>query len=75
MRRTDLTVTLPHRAAVWFNRDGAFEIRPLPLALPPLSVTVHWHARFESDPGTRWLRTLVVQTLADPAGDAPPATI
>jgi DNA-binding transcriptional LysR family regulator len=65
VRRTDLTVTLPHRAAVWFNRDNAFEIRPLPLTLPPLSVTVHWHPRFESDPGTRWLRTLVVDTLAD----------
>ncbi|WMD23674.1 LysR family transcriptional regulator [Achromobacter seleniivolatilans] len=65
VRRTDLTVTLPHRAAIWFNRDKAFDIRPLPILLPPLSVTVHWHARFESDPGTMWLRRLVVDTLAD----------
>ena len=66
LRRTDLTMTLPLRAAIWFNRDDAFQIRPLPIALPPLSVTVHWHARFESDPGTAWLRRLVVETLADP---------
>ncbi|WP_454673964.1 LysR family transcriptional regulator [Achromobacter pestifer] len=65
VRRTDLTVTLPYRAAIWFNRDNAFEIRPLPIALPPLCVTVHWHARFESDPGTMWLRRLVEETLAD----------
>nr|WP_275066935.1 LysR family transcriptional regulator [Achromobacter spanius] len=66
VRRTDLTVTLPYRAAIWFNRDNAFDIRPLPIALPPLSVTVHWHARFESDPGTMWLRRQVEATLADP---------
>ncbi|MFF7056609.1 LysR family transcriptional regulator [Achromobacter spanius] len=66
VRRTDLTVTLPYRAAIWFNRDNAFAIRPLPIALPPLSVTVHWHARFESDPGTMWLRRQVEATLADP---------
>ncbi|MBB1593343.1 LysR family transcriptional regulator [Achromobacter sp. UMC46] len=65
VRRTDLTVTLPYRAAIWFNRDDAFEIRPLPITLPPLCVTVHWHARFESDPGTMWLRHLVEATLAD----------
>lgn len=65
VRRTDLTVTLPYRAALWFNRDNAFEIRPLPIALPPLCVTVHWHPRFESDPGTMWLRNLVETTLAD----------
>jgi len=65
VRRTDLTVTLPYRAAIWFNRDNAFDIRPLPVSLPPLCVTVHWHARFESDPGTMWLRRLVEATLAD----------
>lgn len=65
VRRTDLTVTLPHRAALWFNRDGAFEIRPLPVALSPLAVTVHWHSRFERDPGTQWLRNLIVDALAD----------
>ncbi|MFF7400197.1 LysR family transcriptional regulator [Achromobacter sp. NPDC008082] len=67
VRRTDLTVTLPYRAALWFNRDHAFDIRPLPISLPPLCVTVHWHARFESDPGTMWLRRLVEATLADPS--------
>jgi len=65
VRRTDLTVTLPYRAAIWFNRDNAFDIRPLPISLPPLCVTVHWHPRFESDPGTMWLRRLVEATLAD----------
>ncbi|CAB3891706.1 PCP degradation transcriptional activation protein [Achromobacter mucicolens] len=65
VRRTDLTVTLPYRAALWFNQTRTFEIRPLPIALPPLCVTVHWHARFESDPGMAWLRGLVVATLSD----------
>ncbi len=66
VRRTDLTVTLPLRAAEWFNQGGGFEIRPLPVALPPLCVTVHWHPRFQRDPGLAWLRDRVVETLADP---------
>ncbi|MFJ1301298.1 LysR family transcriptional regulator [Pseudomonadota bacterium AL_CKDN230030165-1A_HGKHYDSX7] len=70
VKRTDLTVTLPYRAALWFNQGNEFEVCVLPFALAPLSVTVHWHPRFERDPGTVWLRDLVIDTLAD-AGSAP----
>lgn len=65
VRRTDLTVTLPHRVALWFNRDESFVVQPLPLNLPDLTVTVHWHGRFDSEPGSVWLRQLVVKTLAE----------
>jgi len=26
---------------------------------------VHWHERFEGDPGNRWLRELVIELLSD----------
>ncbi|MDQ8031811.1 LysR family transcriptional regulator [Bordetella genomosp. 1] len=71
VRRTDLTVTLPFRAAQWFNAAQGFEVRPLPFALPPLTVTVHWHPRFERDPGTAWLRGLIIDVLADGPARAP----
>ena len=64
VRRTDLTVTLPRRVAVVQPR-ARLRGPPLPLALPELTVTVHWHARFDSDPGSSWLRRQVVETLAD----------
>lgn len=64
-RRTDLVITLPYRAALWLNRDQAFDILPVPIALPPLQVTVHWHRRFDADPGTIWLRERVVGLLGE----------
>jgi hypothetical protein len=32
--------------------------------MPPAEVAVHWHERFETDPGNRWLREQVVQLFA-----------
>ena len=29
---------------------------PPPVPIPPAEVAVHWHERFEADPGNRWLR-------------------
>ncbi|MCO7641487.1 LysR family transcriptional regulator [Pseudomonas sp. S 311-6] len=69
-RRTDLILTLPYRAALWLNRNEAFDILPVPVALPPLQVTVHWHPRFDTDPGTVWLRQRVITLLADPDNSA-----
>jgi hypothetical protein len=31
--------------------------------MPPAEVAVHWHERFENDPGNRWLREQVVELL------------
>jgi len=29
--------------------------------IPPAEVAVHWHERFEGDPGNRWLRDLMIE--------------
>jgi len=64
LERTDLILTLPARVAKVFERRGALKSLPLPLAIPPAEVAVHWHERFEGDQGNRWLREQVIELFA-----------
>ncbi len=60
LERTDLILTLPARVARVFERRGNLKSLPPPVTIPPADVAVHWHERFESDPGNRWLRELMI---------------
>jgi DNA-binding transcriptional LysR family regulator len=61
LERTDLVLTLPARVARLFERRGKFKALPPPVPMPAAEVAVHWHERFEADPGNRWLREQVVE--------------
>jgi DNA-binding transcriptional LysR family regulator len=65
LERTDLILTLPARVARVFERRGKLKALPPPVAIPPAEVAVHWHERFEPDPGNRWLRDLMVELYSD----------
>jgi DNA-binding transcriptional LysR family regulator len=64
LERTDLILTLPARVARVYERQGKFKSLPPPVPMPPAEVAVHWHERFEADPGNRWLREQVVELFA-----------
>ena len=64
LERTDLILTLPARVARVYERQGKFKCLPPPVPMPPAEVAVHWHERFEADPGNRWLREQVVELFA-----------
>jgi DNA-binding transcriptional LysR family regulator len=64
LERTDLVLTLPARVARVFERRGRLKALPPPVPMPAAEVAVHWHERFEADPGNRWLREQVVQLFA-----------
>jgi len=64
LERTDLILTLPARVARVYERQGKFKSLPPPVPMPPAEVAVHWHERFEADPGNRWLREQVVDLFA-----------
>ena len=64
LERTDLILTLPARVARVFERRGKLKALPPPVPIPPAEVAVHWHERFEADPGNRWLRELVIELFA-----------
>lgn len=65
LARTDWIVTLPRRAAPLFNFSGEFAIYDLPVEIPEVTVTVHWHSDFEDSAANRWLRDCVISTLRD----------
>jgi DNA-binding transcriptional LysR family regulator len=65
LERTDLILTLPARVARVYERQGGFKSLPPPVPMPPAEVAVHWHERFEADPGNRWLREQVVELFSD----------
>jgi DNA-binding transcriptional LysR family regulator len=60
LERTDLILTLPARVARVYERRGHFKSLPPPVPMPPAEVAVHWHERFDADPGNRWLREQIV---------------
>ena len=64
LERTDLILTLPARVARIYERQGGFRALPPPVPMPPAEVAVHWHERFEAEPGNRWLREQVVDLFA-----------
>jgi DNA-binding transcriptional LysR family regulator len=64
LERTDLILTLPARVARVFERRGKLKSLPPPIPIPQAEVAVHWHERFEADPGNRWLRELVIALFA-----------
>ncbi len=65
LERTDLVLTLPARVARVFERRGRLKALPPPVPIPPAEVAVHWHERFEADPGNRWLRGVMVELYSE----------
>jgi len=65
LERTDLILTLPARVARVYERRGRLKALPPPVPIPPAEVAVHWHERFEADPGNRWLRDQVIELYSD----------
>jgi len=64
LERTDLILTLPARVARVYERRGRFKSLPPPVPIPAAEVAVHWHERFDGDPGNRWLRQQVVELFS-----------
>jgi DNA-binding transcriptional LysR family regulator len=60
---TDHLATIPRRLAQIFQRGGAFDIFDLPVPLPTVQVTLHWHAHFASDDGNTWFRDLITEVV------------
>ncbi|TAK80172.1 MAG: LysR family transcriptional regulator [Betaproteobacteria bacterium] len=65
LERTNLILTLPARVARVYERRGSFRALPAPVPIPPAEVAVHWHERFESDPGNRWFREQIVELFSE----------
>ena len=56
-RTTDLIASAPERHT-GNMREGLHSF-PLPVATPPITVSMLWHPRLDADPAHRWLRGVV----------------
>ena len=65
LERSDLILTLPGRVARVFEKRGKLKALAPPVPIPLAEVAVHWHERFEADPGNRWLRGVMVELYSD----------
>lgn len=65
LERTDLILTLPARVGRVYEQRGRLKQLPVPIPIAPAEVAVHWHERFDTDPGNRWLREQVVELFSD----------
>jgi DNA-binding transcriptional LysR family regulator len=57
---SDLILTLPQSHAASMRPFGDLQIFALPLDVPPRPLQLMWHAAVDRDPGSRWLRDIVV---------------
>lgn len=65
LSRSDLAATLPLRIAKLFQSEGhdQFMLYRLPVDIPAVDITLHWHEDFDSDAGNSWLRQLIIDLL------------
>ena len=61
-RASDLIASVPERHTGCL-RDGMHTF-PLPVSMPPITVSMLWHPRLHADPVHRWLRELMVEICA-----------
>lgn len=63
IERTDFAATLPYTLARFFARHHHIRLYEHPARLPPIDVTMHWHALFDHDTANEWLRRRVLDLL------------
>lgn len=61
-RGSDLIASVPERHTTNL-REGMFSF-PLPVATPPMTISLLWHPRLDADPAHQWLRARVREVLS-----------
>lgn len=63
--QTDMVLVMPRPTALGFARLLPLVVRPTPLPSAPFRPQLIWHDRVHADPSVRWLRELIVATVAE----------
>lgn len=61
--------TAPSRLANVFSTLVEVRVCSVPVKFPSFDVSLSWHTRFDSDPGIRWMRDVMVDLFQE--GHAP----
>jgi DNA-binding transcriptional LysR family regulator len=65
LQSTDLIATVPQRLADRIQEPFGLATSPHPARLPDIAINLFWHAKFNRDPGSLWLRQLLVALFSD----------
>lgn len=68
LQTTDLIATLPERFAQRCEAPFGLATSPHPARIPDMAINLFWHAKFNRDPASMWLRQLFVELFADVDG-------
>ncbi|QMU72065.1 LysR family transcriptional regulator [Streptacidiphilus sp. P02-A3a] len=60
---SEVLALLPGEFAERVARVMPLTVLEIPLELPPVPLAMAWHLRLDTDPGHRWLRQVVVETV------------
>jgi DNA-binding transcriptional LysR family regulator len=63
---TTMIATVPERLAQSIAAPFGLIWRPHPVALPEVAINMVWHAKFQRDPASQWLRATVFGKFAGP---------
>jgi len=62
---SNLIATVPRRLALRLRDTLKFQVLPLPVAMPPLRLSMLWHERMDADPAHVWLRKVFSETATE----------
>jgi len=65
LERTDLLLTIPLRIARELEKRGRLKALRLPVPIPAADIGLHWHERVEREPGSVWLREMMIGLFAE----------
>jgi len=65
---SDLLLTCPRQLAIYFARQVNLRIIEPPMTLPPYFEQIAWHARFDADPASLWLRSTLRRAVDEVIG-------
>ncbi|MCA1325823.1 LysR family transcriptional regulator [Herbaspirillum sp. alder98] len=65
LEKSNLVATVPLRIAKLFQSEHpeSFVSYQLPVEIPTVDVTLHWHQAFDNDAGNSWLRQIFIDLL------------
>ena len=67
VKATDMAVVMPRNIAHLFAASGGYTLIEPAFPLRDFTVSLHWSKRFESDPGNRWMRSVINGLFHEPA--------
>jgi DNA-binding transcriptional LysR family regulator len=72
LAETDLVLTAPAMLIAYFAKLVPLTVLAPPIELPTYPEEAYWHERYDSDPGHRWLREILVRVTSELGTGKPP---